>query len=280
MSWRDRPALAGFALYLAVALLPLAASLVYGGLYSLGIAGLLAPGATLAYWSRTLSSPELWSALAYSVYIAAAVVGLAVALALTLALLLRDRLGAGWLSGVLLLPMALPGAVAGFVIFQTLTAAGVVGRWVAAAGLPALTNDRPGLGIILAHLLTAVPFFTLLFAQVADSERLTEFTALARTLGAGRVQRLRRVALPLMLRGASSSIWLVFVVVMGSYEIPLLLGRQTPEMISVLALRKYAMYDLTQKPEAFVVAILYTLVTAGLVTLVMAPGDRKGGRAA
>ena len=61
------------------------------------------------------------------------------------------------------------------------------------------------------------------------------------------------------------SLALLFAVVLGSYEIPLLIGSQSPQMISVLVLRRYALYDITQKPEAFIIALLYTLLVLGLV---------------
>ena len=55
---------------------------------------------------------------------------------------------------------------------------------------------------------------------------------------------------------------LFFIYVMGAYEIPLMLGRQSPQMLSVLAMRKYARFDITQKPEAFVIAICYAVLVA------------------
>jgi len=280
--WRDKPAIGGFALFLAVGLAPLACGILYGGLYSIGVAGMLATGATLEPWRRVLTGGEFWESLAYSLYIAAAVISWGVAGALVLTFALGRRIRRGGLEYALLVPMALPGAVAGFFVYQMLSGSGLAVRLGLRAGLietaaqlPALTNDGPGAGIVLAQLIMAIPFFTLLFVQIADAERLDELLSLARALGAGRLQGVLRVGVPIILRGAASNICLFFIVVMGSYEIPLLLGRQTPEMLSVLALRKYAMYDLAQKPEAFVVALLYTLATAGLVVAV---SRRKGSR--
>jgi len=61
---------------------------------------------------------------------------------------------------------------------------------------------------------------------------------------------------------------LFFIYVLGAYEIPLLLGQQSPQMLSVLVMRKYARFDITQKPEAFIIAILYALfVTAIILTV-------------
>ena len=95
-------------------------------------------------------------------------------------------------------------------------------------------------------------------------QKLTELCTLANTLGASRIATLRRVAVPLLLRKAAANVALFFIVVAGSFEIPLLLGPQNPQMISVLAWRRFSRFDLTQKPQAFIVSLLYT---AGVLVL-------------
>ena len=52
---------------------------------------------------------------------------------------------------------------------------------------------------------------------------------------------------------------------LGSFEIPLLLGPQSPQMISVLARRKFGLFDLEQKPQAFIIALLYTGLVVALL---------------
>ncbi|MGA9607620.1 MAG: hypothetical protein WBR21_11440, partial [Rouxiella badensis] len=50
--------------------------------------------------------------------------------------------------------------------------------------------------------------------------------------------------------------------------IPLIVGAQNPTMISLLTRRKFGIYELAQKPEAFVIAVIYTgLLLAILVVL-------------
>ena len=118
----------------------------------------------------------------------------------------------------------------------------------------------------------------LLFVQIYQTERVGDLVRLASTLGAGKGAGLYRVAVPILLSRSATNIILLFIAVMGSYEIPLLLGRQSPEMLSVLTMRKYSMFDLAQKPEAFIVALLYTafvlvLITAAFRTRRLAFGD-------
>jgi putative spermidine/putrescine transport system permease protein len=276
---------AGFALYLAIAVLPIAGSLVYGFLYTVGLAGLLARGFTLESWAKVLASGELWTSWGLSLYVAGAVAALSTAAGLALALAFRRALDRGPLAYAIYLPLALPGTVAGFLAFELLSPAGLFSRLAfrlgltdGIAGFPALTNDRWALGIVATHAALATPFFALLFAELYRSERIADFAALSRSLGASGRQTLARVVVPILLSRAATNVLLLFVVVLGSYEIPLLLGRQSPQMLSVLTFRKYQRFDLLDKPQAFVHSILYTLVALAIVTLAL--GRRGRGRPA
>ncbi len=269
---RSRSGTLGLLLFLALAVLPIAASLLYALLYSLGLAGLLREGLTARSWLAVLGSREIWESVALSAAVAAAVVALTAALGLALTLAFPGRLDRGLLGHALYLPLALPGAVAAFFTFQMLTGGGVVARALLRLGLlrgPAgfipLVQDRWAVGIVLTHTALAAPFFALLFARLYESERVEELAALARSLGASSRQCRWRVAVPLLLHAAGTNLALLFVLVLGSYEIPLLLGRQAPQMLSVLTMRKFASFDLAQKPEAFVVALLYTAAVMALV---------------
>ena len=269
---RSRSGTLGLLLFLAIAVLPIAASLLYALLYSVGLAGLLRAGLTLEPWLAVLGSREIWESVGLSAAVAAAVVVLTTVLGLALTLVFRGRLDRGLLGHALYLPLALPGAVAAFFTFQMLTGGGLVARALLRLGLlrePAgffpLVQDRWAIGIVLTHTALAAPFFALLFARLYESERVEELAVLARSLGASSRQCRWRVEVPLLLHAAGTNLALLFVVVLGSYEIPLLLGRQAPQMLSVLTMRKFASFDLQQKPEAFVVALLYTAFVLALI---------------
>lgn len=262
----------GLLLFVGIAILPIVFSLGYAAAYSVGAVGLLSDGLTTAHWATLVASSEIWMSFGLSLYIAAATVVLTVSLALFLAIYLRHPLRYGPLSYVIYFPLALPATVAAFLVFQLFSGAGYAARLALQLGViseasqfPALIHDAYGLGIIVAHVGLAVPFFALLFVQVYQSERVADLTRLAQTLGAGRWQALYRVSVPILLTKSTTNIILLFVAVLGSYEIPLLLGRQAPQMISVLTMRKYAMFDIAEKPEAFIIALLYT----GLVLLLL-----------
>jgi putative spermidine/putrescine transport system permease protein len=261
----DRPGRAGFALFLAVAVLPVAVSLVYALLYTVGLTGLLSDGFTLAHWSAVLASTELWTSLALSAAVALAACVIAAIGGLAVALGLRPQLARGPLAYAIYLPLAMPFVVGAFAAFETLSAAGMLSRLAYRFGLtggidsfPSLTNDPLYLGVIATHAFLALGFLAVVFAQLYESESIDAYAALSRSLGATEGQTLRRVTLPMLLRRARPNLVLLFIVLLGSYEVPLLLGRQSPQMISVLTVRKYQRFDLLQKPEAFVIAIVYT----------------------
>jgi putative spermidine/putrescine transport system permease protein len=271
----------GLALFFLLAVVPVGASLVYAAFYAFGLTGLLAHGFTLSHARAAfLTSSEVSASLLLSVYVAAAVVVLTAGVALPLSLVLRRRLEGRLLSAVLSLPLALPGLVAASLVWHLLGGAGPVSRVAFRLGLirgigdfPSPVQDAWGAGIILTHSALAIPFFVLLFTEIDRAEKLPALLELAAALGASPRQAATRIRLPLLLKKAFPTLALLFVVVLGSYEVPLVLGRAYPQMVSLLVLRRYAMFDITLKPEAFILALGY----AALVLVILKIAFRRKG---
>ena len=83
-----------------------------------------------------------------------------------------------------------------------------------------------------------------------------EYHSMARTLGASSWQRLRYVTLPMVSPAVASSSLVVFAFVFGAFEIPYLLGRSYPAMLSVVAQRQFMNADLIERPAAVAIAIV------------------------
>lgn len=282
MNRRTLPGKTGLLLFLLLAILPIVFSLGYAAFYSLGLTGLLSNGFTLSHWTTVLTGREVWFSLGLSIYVSAVTVFLTVFLSLTLSLYLRKQLSEGTASYAIYLPLAIPATVSAFLVFQFLSGAGVLSRILMTMGgiqsineFPNLINDAFAIGIIAAHTGLAIPFFVILFHEIYSREDIEALKNVAFTLGASKKNVLFAVTLPLLIKRSTMNISLLFIIVMGSYEIPLLLGRQTPQMISVLTMRKYAMFDITEKPEAFIAAILYTSLVLGLLTVVFKRSGAK-----
>jgi putative spermidine/putrescine transport system permease protein len=134
------------------------------------------------------------------------------------------------------------------------------------AGFPAVIGDPYGVGIVIAYVLKETPFIALMVLAVLVKLG-DEHEQVARTLGAGRWQRLRFVTLPLVAPAVISSSLIVFAFVFGAFEIPFILGRPYPAMLAVVAQRRFTSPDLGERPGALAFAIVMTLVSILLVWL-------------
>jgi putative spermidine/putrescine transport system permease protein len=184
---------------------------------------------------------------------------------------LRNRI-----SYFIYFPLCIPPLVAAFFSFQFLSKSGFASRIFNALhltngieGFPDLINDEFGIGIILTHMLLALPFFIILFQNYYQSEKLESLQELASTLGSSSRQFNHRILIPVLLNKTSVPIALYFIFMLGSYEIPLLLGVQNPQMISVLVNRKLSRFDLLDIPQGYVVAIIYSVMVSILLLIII-----------
>ncbi|MBC3784124.1 ABC transporter permease subunit [Spirosoma utsteinense] len=250
---------------LLIAGLPLAGLINALG-YSVGIGGPLATGFTTQYWQQLSTETSLLVSLAFSLYVAISSVGLALLIALAL-VLNRQRMLRRWpFPALLYVPLLFPSLVVAFYLFQLLSGSGWISRMVVALGLtqtpadfPNLIQDGAGLGIISAQVVMAFPLFTLLFDGLYTDARLDELRSLTRTLGASEGQFNRKVAAPILLRRAAPTLVLYAIAVLGAYDVPLLLGRNYPQMLSVFITARLQRFDLADLPMGYLIGFLLTV---------------------
>lgn len=259
------------ALFYGISLLPLLAGAVYALAYSLGLAGIGAPGFTTGYWSQVLQSPETWTSLLLSLTVAFAVVLSSVPVALILVLFYSEFLENPVTRYLLFLPVSVPPLTAAFMGMEWLGNGGMAARFVPGAtggDIFSLINNYWHTGVVISLALMSIPFLTILLWQHSRAEKLTGLAELATSLGASRSQVLFQVAIPVLLSRALPQIGLMFIFLFGSYEVPLLLGIQSPRMISVLIAQKFRKFDLADIPHAYALTVLYALVTGIIAWLV------------
>ncbi|MEO0897544.1 MAG: ABC transporter permease subunit [Bacteroidota bacterium] len=269
---------AGFFFLLIV--LPLGGGLIYSFLYSIGGLGLLneeiSGKALLTIWEEGTFLKSLF----YSVYIALLSIGISVALSLTLTLGIKlpSRENPYWMY----MPLALPGMVVAFLMFQWLSRTGVFSRVMFQAGIiseitdfPVLIQDELGLGIIIAHVLMATPFFWIFFRGLYQTERVKELGGISASLGAQKHQILWKVKIPVLLQQGLPTIILYFLFVLGSYEIPLLLGQSSPQMLSVTIIRKLERFNLLDKPEGYAMIWMYALIVLVAVYAILSLHQKR-----
>lgn len=264
--------LVGPLLILLLIAVPVVWSVGYSVLYSVGAIGYLAHGLTLEHWRTALRGGGVTSSILFSAVIASTVTAISTSVSLAVVLTIPEIRRHRPLMALLKLPVATPVSVVGFLVLQLLSAGGLFARVGAQMGFlkspaefPSLVQDRWAFGILIAHSFTAIPLLALYFAQLWTTVCAERYCRLAESLGASPKQARFRVALPLLLLRGKPLIALMFLWTFGSYEIPLLLGRQFPQMISVMAARRSGLYDLSQRPLLFVLATAYFVLVGSFV---------------
>lgn len=255
-----------YALLFLFAVLPLAGGIGFAILYSFGLIGVLNNGFTVEHWTKVFSEGHVVQSFLYSALIAIASLLMSVTLALLTALRHHQVFRKGFFSYIIYIPLAFPGIVAAFFFFQFLTKAGVLSRVLYQLKIitsldqfPDLINDTYGIGMVTTHVFLSFPFFVLLFVNIIKTERIPEYQQLASTFSATRWQTILHVSAPMLLKKALPNIILYFIFIFGAFEVPLLLGRSNPEIVSVLAVRKLQRFNLLDIPQGYAVAVLYTI---------------------
>ena len=272
----------GLALFLLIGLLPFGLALMYALLYSFGIVGIANDGFTTKFWQQVFAEGTFVQSMLYSTVISILSVVFSVGIAMLIAINYVSKLEKPFMSFMSYLPLCMPGIVVAFFLIQILSEAGWISRIAYSIGLidqlqsfPSLVNDSLAFGIIVAFISVVMPFFLLLFISVYRQERLDELAHVASSLGASPQQIAIKIKIPILLHRTRMIIILYFIFLLGAYEIPLILGQESPQMISVMVVRELNQYDLTKISEGYVVAVMYTMLISLLTLVVFLYGRSK-----
>lgn len=259
------------------------ALLVIGGLFFGGLLIVLARSVNympvigltepnLDAYASALGDPQFGRSLVFSLYIATTSTVLSTVLAVLAALLLRQRFaGRSAVNFLFQLGLTVPHLIGAIGILYLLSQSGLVARMTFAIGLidrpadfPALVYDRFGIGIILQYIWKEVPFIGLI--ALAQMQIVgADYESAARSLGASRMQAIRHVLVPQIMPGVLAASVIVFAFTFGAYEIPAILGPNSPTTLSVEAYRRFTDVDLAARPEAMALAVIMTVISATLV---------------
>lgn len=251
--------------FLVVSLLPLALGLVYSLGYSFGLFGLMNDGFTLEHWQKLSSSKDAWSSLIYTLTLSLVSVVLLVVLAAFSAKMLLEKSSKKGVLPLLIVPLLFAPIVAGFAWYYLLSPAGILSRLAHSIGLisglesfPRLVNDDWSIGIIVVHLFLVLPLFTLLFIAQAKAMRLKEMDALARNFGGNAYKRFFQLWVPALVHRSKLLIALYAIFFMGSYEVPLILGKSSPRTLSIFITEKLTKFQLSDVPLGHCMAVVYS----------------------
>jgi len=265
----------GLIFFIILTILPFGAAFGYALLYSFGLVGMLNSGFTLQYWVSVFQDGQLVNSFLYSGIIAAIAVIFSVATAIFIVLYLKQELKKPALNFIIYMPLAVPGIVSAFFTYQLFSRTGFFSRLAFKTGtinqvasFPDLINDNLAFGITLTFVTLLSPFFVLLYLNIYKNENVASLEQVAISLGASKKLTIYKVALPILLKKSWTLIVLYFIFLLGSYEVPLILGQESPQMLSVLILRELKQFDLAKIPEGYVMAVIYTLVVSLLAAIV------------
>lgn len=272
----DWPGAISGGLFVLLTVVPVLLAFSYALLYSVELVGLLSKGFTSIHWQTVLHNREVAHSFLFSLTMAVLTVVLSSTAALAITLSGHRFLRGAEFSRLLLLPLLLAPTVAAFIAVELFSGAGLLARlaffagWIDdSSGFPSPVRTSWGAGILLVELLLAIPFLTVYLLKIFAQERIETLLHVAYSLGASPWQAALKVGLPQMLNKAGGMLMLYGIFVFGAFEVPKLLGPQHPEMISLLVQRKFAGFDLLQKPQAFVIASLYSGLTLTVLALVL-----------
>jgi putative spermidine/putrescine transport system permease protein len=259
----------GILFFFGVIIMPFAIAFLYALLYSFGLVGILNDGFTIAYWLTVLSAPQLGYSFLYSGLIAAVSVIFSVGLSLFTVLYLKKTLNKPFINFMLYMPLAIPGIVSAFFTYQLFARTGLFSRLgyqlgiiTEAASFPDLINDQFAFGIILTFISLLAPFFILFYLNLYKNENLEALERVAISLGANPKLATLKVSLPILLKKSQTVVLLYFIFLLGAYEVPLILGQESPQMLSVLILQELRQFDLNKIPEGYTMAVIYTSVVS------------------
>jgi putative spermidine/putrescine transport system permease protein len=268
---------------IGVVAIVLAAPVVVGSWYGVRAAGASdGHGWSLAELASRLGDPTLLRNMAWSVAVAGVATALATLLALVIAMQFRGSRPADRLARLLATaPLPIPPVVVAAAGVLLLGQSGFLARLAASLGMISAPIEMPpllyhplGAGLILMLAWKELGFLAMLACTlVAQIDPRLEETA--RTLGATEATVRRRVVLPLVWRGLMPGVVAAFVFVLGSYELPLLLGPSRPQAVGVMILERSRDADPAALGDAHAAALL-ALVVASLGVLVH---HRLGARA-
>lgn len=222
----------------------------------------------------SLSDPE-WLAVLTSISVALRALVFTLPLALLFGWLLArcDFHGRALLDALVHSPLVLPPVVVGYLLLLSFGVQGPIGRWLDAAfGLRLVFTTN---GAALAAGIVALPIMvrTIRLSIEAIDPR---FEFVARSLGAGPLDRFFSITLPLALPGVLAAAVLGFAMCLGEFGAVITFAANVPGETQTLAL---AIYGALQSPGGEAVALRLAMMSMGIALFALLAAEWLGRRA-
>ena len=165
--------------------------------------------------------------------------------------------------GILNIVLVLPHLGFAYIIYLFFSDTGFLFRLLALIGITSefiLINDKMGIGIILNYILKEVPF-VILYLLATNKNEVADHVFAAKDLGASYFEIFRKIYLPLNSIQIMSISVVIFAFVLGNYEVPFLLGANSPQFLSVSALENFQSIDAEQNIASYLKVIIIFLIS-------------------
>lgn len=239
---------------------------------------ILIPLSTVFLKSLTLSWAELWEIItaprtlaAYRLSLTAAFVAASInaVFGLLIAWVLEryDFFGKRFIDSLVDLPFALPTAVAGIALATVYAQNGWIGRWLEPLGLKVAYTP---LGVVVALTFIGLPFVVRTVQPILE-ELEPELEEAAATLGATRLQTIRRVVVPALIPSVLTGFALAFARAIGEYGSVVFISGNMPmktEITPLLIITKLEQYDYAGATALAVVMLIVSFILLLLIQLV------------
>mgnify|MGYP000844686721 FL=1 len=185
--------------------------------------------------------------------------------------------GRRMIDGLIDLPFALPTAVAGIALTALYAGNGWVGQWLTPLGIKVAYAP---LGIIVALVFVGLPFVVRTLQPVLAEARV-ELEEAAATLGATRLQTLRKVLLPTLYPAMLTGFALAFARGVGEYGSVIFIAGNLPrvtEIAPLLIVIKLEEFDYAGATAVAAAMLLLSFVLLFAINLLQAFAARRAGR--
>lgn len=223
--------------------------------------------ALLANYDQLISEGTFWASLQVSVYVAFVSTVLSLLLGLWFTRMLFRLFQSDQWKLAAWFPMLVPHFVAAYIIVLFLSPGGwfsaVLESLPLAASFPVLVNDPLYLGVIITYIWKEVPFVILMLLPVYQ-EIDWRMEEAGRSLGARGFALFRTVEWPWAGPVTAEVFLILFVFILGAFEVPALLGVTYPAMVPVLAFEWFYQGGWSNRPQAQALMVLLTLCSVFL----------------
>ena len=165
--------------------------------------------------------------------------------------------------GILNIVLVLPHLAFAYIVYLFFSNQGFLYRFFDLLNLPinfSMINDRYGIGIILNYTLKETPF-VLLYLLATQKREVKDHIITGKDLGANLWEIYIKTFLPLNVVQITTIAIVVFAFALGNFEVPFILGANSPQFLSVSALENFQSVDVDQNAAGYIKISLIFLIS-------------------